>query len=150
MRIFPRLQELVDLQGQSLGRSTWVPVSQDMIDGFADITGDHQWIHTNPQRCRDELDMPTIAHGFLTLSMIPRFIMEVVHVESVKRIVNYGINNIRFTQPVPVNSNIRGHVTLDRAVMRKEMTRLVFGIAIEIEAGDKPVAVAEMITLMFE
>lgn len=150
MRTFPRLSDLAAEQGKSLGKSEWVTVTQEMIDQFAEVTGDHQWIHTDPERCKKELDMPTIAHGFLTLSMIPNFIMEILLVESAKRIINYGVNNIRFTSPVPVNSEIRGHVRLNRASVRPDMSRIIFGIEIEIRGGDKPVAVAEMVTLMFE
>lgn len=150
MRKFSRLGELAALEGESLGRSDWVPISQEMIDDFADVTGDHQWIHTDPERCRRELDMPTIAHGFLTLSLIPRLVAEIVHVESVKRIVNYGIDKIRFTAPVQVDSRIRCHLTLKRAVMRTNMTRIVFGVEMEIDGSDKPVARADLIALMFE
>ncbi len=150
MRTFPRLCDLAAEKGNELGTSEWIHISQAMIDNFAEVTGDKQWIHTDPERTRTELDMPTIAHGFLTLSLLPRFMQEVFTVESVKRFINYGSNKIRFINMVPVNSEIRGRAVLKKAVLSDKMLRAVFEITVELKGTDKPVAVFEAITLLYE
>ncbi len=150
MRIFPRLCDLASKKGKHLGTSNWVRIDQQMIDDFAEVTGDRQWIHVNPERCQKELDMPTIAHGYLTLSLLPRFMQEVFTVESVKHFINYGSNKIRFISVVPVNSDIRGRAVLKKAVLSQGMLRAVFEITVELKGADKPVAVFEAITLLYE
>jgi len=150
MRIFPRMSDLAAEKGNYLGTSDWVLVDQPMIDAFAKATGDEQWIHTDPERTQKELGMPTIAHGFLTLSLLPRFMNEVFSVESVKRFINYGSNKIRFLNMVPVDSEIRGRAVLQKAVLGETMLRAVFEITVEMKGADKPVAVFEAITLLYE
>ena len=150
MRDFPRLADLAALKGTELGTSQWVTITQQMIDDFADVTGDKQWIHIDPERTRKELGIATIAHGFLTISMLPRFMQEVFHVQSVKRIINYGSNKIRFIGMVPVNSRIRGRAVLAKAVLSNASLRATFEISVEMEGSEKPVAFAESIVLMFE
>jgi len=150
MRKFSQLSDLAAEKGNHIGTSSWVQIDQPMIDAFAEVTGDKQWIHTDPERTRKELDMPTIAHGFLTLSLLPRFMSEVFTVESVKRFINYGSNKIRFINMVPVNSDIRGRAVLKKAVLSDKMLRAVFEITVELKGADKPVAVFEAITLLYE
>lgn len=150
MRVFPRLSDLAAEKGNCLGSSDWVHIDQPMIDAFANVTGDNQWIHTDPVRTEKELNMPTIAHGYLTLSLLPRFMQEVFTVESVERFINYGSNKIRFIGMVPVNSDIRGRAVLKKAVLGKQMLRAVFEITVELKGSDKPVAIFEAITLLYE
>ena len=150
MRIFPSLSELAQEQGKEIGVSEWLEISQQRINQFAEATGDHQWIHVDPERTRKELDMDTIAHGYLTMSLIPGFIYQVFEVTSVKRIINYGANKIRFTNMVPVNSRLRGRISLQRAVLSSSSLRAICDVVVEIEGQRKPALKAEIITLMYE
>jgi acyl dehydratase len=150
MRVFPTLSDLAAEQGKLLGTSSWVDVPQSRIDLFADATEDHQWIHTDPARTRAELGMPTIAHGYLTLSMIPSFMYEIFRIESATRIINYGANKIRFLNMVPSGSRIRGSITLQRAELSNGTLRTTSEVAVEIEGQSKPALVAEIIMLFFE
>jgi acyl dehydratase len=150
MLILDRLGDLVRLEGQMLGRSSWHPIDQARIDNFARATGDDQWIHTDPARTLAELGEPTIAHGFLTLSMIPVVMYEIVMVKSVTRMINYGANRIRFVAPVPAGTRIRGHAKLARATHKANQLSAVFEVTIEIEGSDKPAVIAEIITMFYE
>jgi acyl dehydratase len=150
MRVFPRLSDLAANQGQLLGTSSWLQMSQARIDLFAEATEDHQWIHTDPVRTQAELGQPTIAHGYLTLSLIPHFMDEIMRVESVQRIINYGAERIRFLNMVPVDSRLRGAITLQRADLTNGCLRTNCEIAIEIEGAGKPALVAEVIMLFYE
>jgi len=150
MRKFLRLSDLAAEKGNCLGTSDWVLIDQPMIDAFAKVTGDEQWIHIDPERTRKELDMSTIAHGYLTLSLLPRFMSDVFTVESVKRFINYGSNKIRFLNMVPVDSEIRGRAVLQKAVLGETMLRAVFEITVELKGAEKPVAVFEAIALLYE
>ena len=150
MRTFSRLKDLADAKGNLLGTSNWVRIDQAKIDAFADATGDKQWIHTDPERTQSELGMTTIAHGYLTLSLVPVFMAEIFTVESVKRFINYGSNKIRFVGMVPVDSDIRGRAVLKKAVLSQGRLRAVFEITVEMKAAQKPVAVFEAITLIYE
>src|SRR5690606_23845464 len=98
--------------GTQLGASDWLTVDQKRIDGFADATGDHQWIHVDPERAKNGPFGRTIAHGFLTLSLVPIFSSQVFRLENVKMGINYGLNKVRFTAPVPVGSRLRGSFEL--------------------------------------
>ncbi len=150
MRVFPRLNDLAAEQGRLLGMSSWLEMSQNRIDLFAQATDDHQWIHTDPQRTLAELGQPTIAHGYLTLSLIPRFMGEVMRVESASRIINYGANRIRFLNMVPVQARVRGAITLQLADLNNGCLRTNCSVAVEIEGADKPALVAEVVMLLFE
>ena len=150
MRVFPQLSDLAAEQGQLLGTSSWLAMSQSRIDLFADATGDHQWIHTDPERTQAELGQSTIAHGYLTLSLIPRFMEEILRVESATRIINYGAERIRFLNMVPVEARVRGAITLRRADLKDGCLRTNCEIAVEIEGADKPALVAEVIMLFYE
>lgn len=150
MRHFSRLKDLAAEEGNLLGKSSWLSMPQSRIDLFADATEDHQWIHTDPQRTQSELGTPTIAHGYLTLAMIPHFMDEIVRVESAKHIINYGANRIRFPNMVPVDSRIRASLTLQRAELNNGCLRTTYEIAVEIEGAVKPALVAEVIMLHYE
>ncbi len=136
--------------GKPLGSSEWVTVTQAMIDTFADATGDHQWIHVDVARAKAE--MPggsTIAHGFLTLSLLPRLAATVYRIERKSRGVNYGSNRVRFTAPVPAGSRIRAHVTLKASEPVDGGRRLISETAIEVEGQARPALVAETIGIVY-
>jgi len=137
--------------GKSLGSSAWFMVTQSMIDKFAEATGDHQWIHVDVERAKR--DMPggkTIAHGFLTLSLIPRLGQEIVAIRKRSRALNYGSNKVRFTAPVPVGSRIRLTQALKASEKVDGGRRLIYEATIEIEGATRPALVAETITLVFD
>lgn len=150
MRRFETLSEFSDLQGTEIGVSDWLTITQERINGFAEATGDHQWIHVDPERTQSELSMSTIAHGFLTLSLLPKFIHEIFTIGSVTHAINYGANKIRFTNAVPVGSRVRGRVNLNRAVLGTGTLRAMSTVTVEIEDAPKPALVAETITLFYE
>ncbi len=150
MREFDTLADLEAAVGEHIGTSEWVTITQQMINEFAEVTGDHQWIHTDPERTKKELDMTTIAHGYLTLSMVPRFMDEIFKLKSVKRVVNYGSDKIRFTNMVPVDSRIRGKAVLKELKFKRKFWYCVFELTVEIEGAAKPALLAETITLLFE
>ncbi|HEY2097631.1 MAG TPA: MaoC family dehydratase, partial [Pseudonocardia sp.] len=112
MRVFNGADELKAAVGEQLGTSDWVTVEQKQIDTFAEATGDHQWIHVDAEKAKDGPFGGTIAHGYLTLSLLPVFSAQVYKVENVKMGINYGLNKVRFTSPVPVNSRLRGSFEL--------------------------------------
>lgn len=150
MRVFARLSDLAAEEGNELGTSSWADMPQSRIDLFAEATDDHQWIHVDPHRTRSELGLPTIAHGYLTLSMIPRFMAEIFRVESATRIINYGANRVRFLNMVPAGSRIRGTMRLERADLSNGYLRTTSEVSVEIEGESKPALVAEVIMLFYE
>lgn len=150
MRVFDRLTDLAAEQGNELGTSEWVDIPQGRIDLFADATGDHQWIHVDPERTQAELRMAPIAHGYLSLSMIPAFMYEVFRIDGARRIINYGANKVRFTNMVPVNSRLRGRIALKDADLSNGCLRTILETTVEIEGQSKPALVAEVIMLFYE
>ncbi len=137
--------------GQQLGTSAWLTVTQAMINLFAQATGDHQWIHVDVERARTQ--MPggqTIAHGYLTLSLLPKLTASIFHIRRRSRGVNYGSNKVRFTQPVPAGSRIRAHVTLIAVDPVTDGQRLTMKVSVEIEGTDRPALVAETIVLAYD
>ncbi len=148
MRIFNSLAELAAAQGEHLGSSDWHEVTQQQIDTFADATGDHQWIHVDPERAKDGPFGTTIAHGFLTLSLAPKFAWEVYEVRNLAMAVNYGCNKVRFPAPVPVGSRLRGDVELVSVIETPSGSQVTTGITVVIEGSDKPACVAEMVAVM--
>lgn len=147
MRIISRLADLKSMIGQELAVSNWFAVTQQRIDQFAQATGDHQWIHVDPDRAATGPFGKTIAHGFLTLSMLPLFIQDALRFDDVRMSVNYGLNRVRFTSPVPVDSELRARFRLlsveDVAGSGMQVT---VEVTIERQGSDKPVCVAEAIT----
>ena len=137
--------------GEALGTGDWVTVTQAMIDTFADATGDHQWIHVDIARAQAELPGgTTIAHGFLTLSLLPMLTTSAYRIKQRSRGVNYGSNKVRFTNPVPAGARVRVHVRLKASEPVDGGRRLVTEATVEIEGKDRPALVAEIITVAYE
>ena len=137
--------------GKQIGTSEWVLVDQAMIDKFAEATGDHQWIHVDVARAKQE--MPggkTIAHGYLTLSLLPRLSHDILQIRHRSRGINYGSNKVRFTAPVPAGSRVRLHQTLKNVEDIEGGVRLTFDSRIEVEGSSRPALVAENIGLAFD
>src|SRR6202161_1209185 len=112
MRTFDSVADLTAIQGQSIGQSDWVTISQDDVNLFADATGDHQWIHVDPEKAAAGPFGKTIAHGFMTLSLLPRLQHQMYTVNGIKLAINYGLNKVRFPAPVPVGSKVRAQTSL--------------------------------------
>jgi len=140
-RIINGIEELKTLTGQEIGISDWINVTQDMIDRFAYVTGDHQWIHVDPERAKRETPFgSTIAHGFLTVSLLPQLSQQTITVKGdYKMRINYGFNRLRFVSPVRAGSRIRARFTAQK-VTDNEVTWLV---TVDVEGQDKPAVVAE-------
>ena len=137
--------------GKKLGTSEWITVDQATINLFAEATGDHQWIHIDVERAARE--MPggrTIAHGFLTLSLLPRMTPTIYRVLKRSRSINYGSNKVRFTNPVPAGSRVRLHVTLKAVEPIKGGVRCTFENEMELEGSDRPCLVAETMSLTYD
>lgn len=151
MHVFASLDDLVATEeGTELGVSSWLSVDQTMIDTFAQATGDHQWIHTDPDRAAQGPFGRTIAHGFLTLSLLPQLASEVYRVEGVRMAVNYGLDKVRFLAPVTVDSRLRVTSRLLRTETRGEgVVRVFLESTIEIEGTDKPACVAQTIAQIY-
>lgn len=150
MRIFENLKEYAAAAGEEMGVSDWLQIDQERINLFADATGDHQWIHLDAERAQKELGMPTIAHGFLTLSLLPMLTSGISGVKSVSRGINYGANKLRFTNMVPVNSRVRARVKLLSAEEKAGGMLFTSEVSIEIDGNDRPALIAETLTLLFE
>ncbi|GAB4927830.1 dehydratase [Mycobacterium kiyosense] len=150
MRVISGIEEAVAAVGQELGVSQWITVDQERINAFADATGDQQWIHVDVERARTESPSgATIAHGFLTLSLIPALSKENYRVDNAKMGINYGLNRVRFLAPVPAGSRIRLRSELVEAKKVNETTvDLTVRQTVELEGSDKPAAVAEVIARM--
>lgn len=137
--------------GQTLGTSEWVPIDQATIDAFAKATGDHQWIHVDVERAKREMpDGKTIAHGYLTLSLLPRLSEGIYRIRHTSRGINYGSNKVRFTAPVPVGSRVRLHQVLKSVEDVAGGVRLTFDSTVELEGSDKPALIAEALVLAFD
>ncbi len=145
-RIFTSAEELKAAVGEQLGYSDWLEVDQKRIDLFADATGDHQWIHVDPEKAAAGPFGTTIAHGYLTLSLLPLLVPQVLKVENVKMGVNYGTNKVRFPATVPVGSRLRAAVTLADVTEAGGGVQITTAVTIEREGGDKPVCVAESVS----
>ncbi|WP_018618643.1 MaoC family dehydratase [Spirosoma luteum] len=151
MITFADLSEFTAHTGQSLGETDYIIITQEMIDLFAQATGDHQWIHTHPERASKESPYKTpIAHGFLTLSLAPRLMAQLYRIESVKMGINYGANKIRFTNAVPVNSKLRMRGWLHHTESQNNGLRVITECVFEVEGATKPACIAELITFLLE
>ncbi|HYB42396.1 MAG TPA: MaoC family dehydratase [Candidatus Methylomirabilis sp.] len=137
--------------GQELGPSEWLTVTQEMIDKFADATGDHQWIHVDAERAKRELPGgKTIAHGYLTLSLLPRLAPTLMKIEKRRRGLNYGSNKIRFISPVPAGGRIRLRQRLVNAEETKDGgVRVTSEMTVEVEGSERPAMVAETISVVY-
>ena len=149
MRVFNGVDDLRTAVGTTVGSSDWMTVEQGQIDGFADATHDHQWIHVDLDRAAEGPIGTPIAHGFLTLSLLPALIGQVYKVDGVKMGVNYGLNKVRFTSPVPVGSKVRGTVELVEVGDVSGGVQLVNKVTVEIEGSDRPALVAEWLTRQY-
>ena len=147
-RVFPDLDSFTAAVGERLGRSAWHTVTQDQIDLFADATLDHQWIHVDPERAAAGPFGAPIAHGFLTLSLIPRLAKDVYRVDGLSMGINYGLNKVRFPQPVKVGQRIRGSAELTEAAPGKQGTQAVVRWTLEIDGEAKPACIAEMVSVL--
>ena len=139
------LEMLRDKVGEHLASSDWITVDQARIDLFAAATGDHQWIHVDPLRAAKGPFGTTIAHGFLTLSLLPEIAQSALAIDDVKMSVNYGLNRVRFMAPVPAGSRVRGHLKLKSFEDIQGGAQLVTEVTIEREGADKPACVAETV-----
>jgi len=147
MHIFNDLSDLKTAVGTEVGVSDWIEITQDRINKFAEATGDEQWIHVDTERAaRESPGGKTIAHGLLSLSLIPMFIRSIIGVKGLKNTLNYGANRIRYLSPVPAGSRLRGRVTVVAAEdVPPDALRVTYQVTIEIEGGKRPACVAEVI-----
>ncbi|HEY8373328.1 MAG TPA: MaoC family dehydratase [Pseudonocardiaceae bacterium] len=148
MRVFSDLEELARAKGEHLGYSTWHTVTQEQVNLFADATGDHQWIHVDPERATQGPFGTTIAHGYLTLSLIPKLAQEIYRVDGLRMGINYGTNKVRFPHPVPVGSRVRAGAELVEVRDVPQGKQVVMRYTVEIEGKDKPACVAEAVVLL--
>ena len=145
--VFETPADLQQAVGQHLGYSDWLEITQERIDLFADATGDHQWIHVDPERAREGPFGATIAHGYLTQSLVNHFLPQILEVRGISMGVNYGADRLRFPAPVPVGSRIRGGGELLRAEPTKDgAIQAVVRVTVEIEGGDRPACVIDTIS----
>jgi acyl dehydratase len=149
VKTYQNLAELQALVGSSIGTSDWVSIDQGRIDKFADVTGDDQWIHVDPKRAAAGMFGSTVAHGFLTLSLLPYFIRSSHKVDGARMSVNYGLNRVRFPAPVPVNSRLRAHFKLLSFEPIEGGVQLITEVTVEREGQAKPVCVAESVGRLY-
>ena len=142
------IDELKAKVGEELGVSEWHEVTQPEIDAFADATGDHQWIHVDPERAKSGPFGTTIAHGYLTLSLAPMLSSEIWTIEGITMAVNYGSNKVRFTQPVPVGSRVRGSIVLDSVDESPKGAQVAMTLTVEIEGQERPACVAQTLSVI--
>ncbi|MGB8962478.1 MAG: MaoC family dehydratase [Pseudonocardiaceae bacterium] len=149
MRVFSGADELLAAAGEQLGTSGWMTIEQQRVNAFADATEDHQWIHIDPQRAAAGPFGTTIAHGFLTLSLLPHLIDQTYRVEGTTMVINYGLNKVRFPAPVPVGSTVRAEVALAAATEVTGGLQLVVRASLQIEGNAKPGCVADWVTRVY-
>ena len=144
MKTFQTLAELAACVGQEVAVSDWLTVTQAQVNLFAEATGDHQWIHVNPEKAAAGPFGAPIAHGFLTLSLIPKFFESSLDIVGSRMGVNYGLNKVRFTAPVPVGSRLRAHMLLLASEpIDNQGVQMTWKVTVELEGSDKPVCIAE-------
>lgn len=147
MRTFRTLADLAALVGQEVATSDWVTITQQQVNLFAEATGDHQWIHVDVERASAGPFGAPIAHGFLTLSLLPKFFESALEVLETRMGVNYGLNRVRFTAPVPVGSRLRAHLKLlECQALPDNGWQMTWGVTVEREGAEKPVCIAESLT----
>ncbi|MBZ5741361.1 MaoC family dehydratase [Nocardioides mangrovi] len=150
MRVFTTLDEVSAAKGEELGSSEWLTIDQDRVNQFAEATGDHQWIHVDVERAASGPFGGTIAHGYLTLSLVPFLGSQVMSFETPGAKLNYGANKVRFPHPVLVGSRIRAHVALADVADLPSGKQATIRYTVEIEGVDKPACVAETVVLLLE
>ncbi|AEF38179.1 MAG: MaoC family dehydratase [Mycolicibacter algericus] len=146
MRTFESIEELAACQGEPIGQSEWVTITQEAVNLFADATGDHQWIHVDPERAADGPFGTTIAHGYLTLAMLPKLMAQISRLEGVKLAINYGLNKVRFPAPVPVGSKIRAETSVVEVTdVGGGAQQVTYSTTVSIDGSAKPACVAESV-----
>ena len=148
MRVFTTLDEVSDAVGEELGASEWLPVEQERVDEFAAATGDHQWIHVDVEKAKAGPFGGTIAHGYLTLSLLPFLGSQVFGLETPGAKLNYGVNKVRFPSPLPVGSRIRARVSVAGVTDLPAGKQMTLKHVVEIDGSDKPACVAETVVLL--
>ena len=149
MNTYDHLADLAALEGQVLGTSDWRPIEQSRIDQFAQATGDAQWIHVDPARAAAGPFGTTVAHGFLTLSLLPELAVGAFRIADVRMGLNYGLDRVRFPSPVPVDSRLRAVCVLERFEPIAGGAQLTLAVTVEREGGAKPACVASWVTRHF-
>ncbi len=148
-KVFQHPNELLSAVGEQLGHSDWLEIDQQRVNLFADATGDHQWIHVDPEKAKDGPFGQCIAHGYLTLSLVNLFLPQIIDVQGISMGVNVGCERIRFPAPVPVGSRIRGVGELVSADEMKGGVQSVVRVTVEIEGSEKPACVVDTISRYF-
>jgi acyl dehydratase len=148
VRAFASLDEFKAAAGEEIGTSEWHTVTQEQINTFADATGDHQWIHVDPEMAAKGPFGTTIAHGYLTLALLPMFGEQIYSIEGLAFGMNYGANKVRFPSPVPVDSRVRATATLKETSEIAIGTQGIVNFVIELEGSEKPACVAEVVFVM--
>ena len=143
------LDQLMGSEGKDLGTSSWHEVTQKDIDTFAEVTGDHQWIHVDPERAKETPFGGTIAHGYYTLSLAPRFSYEIFELEGFAFGLNYGLNKVRFPAALPVGSRVRMRAKVAGVEEIQGGAQFTLELTFEHEGGDKPVCVAESLARVY-
>ncbi len=150
MRVITSIEDAKALEGEEVGLSDWIVIDQNRIDQFAEATGDYQWIHVDTERAGREMpDGKTIAHGYLTLALIPGLTGNFVDIPNLARAINFGVNKVRFYTPVPVGSRVRGRATVLKAQRRAGALLLTSEVRIEVDGERKPACVAETLGMYF-
>lgn len=145
--IFEKPADLLEANGRALGQSAWLEVTQERVNQFADATGDHQWIHVDPEKAKDGPYGTTIAHGYLTLSLVNLFLPELIEVRNTSMGVNYGTDKTRFPAPVPVGSRIRGVGEIVHVEeVKNGAVQVTVRVTVEVEGGDRPACVVDTIS----
>lgn len=148
--VFETPRDMLGQEGLSLGASDWMTVEQSMIDAFADLTGDHQWIHVDPARAANGPFGKTIAHGYFTLSLVNGFLPDLIDVRGFSAGVNYGADYLRFIAPVPVGSRLRCAGEIRKVeVVKDDAVQATYRLTMEIEGGDRPACVVDAIARYF-
>ena len=148
MITFTTFEELAAAAGNELGTSEWVEITQERVDQFADATGDHQWIHVDVEKAKTGPFGGTIAHGYLTLSLVPWMGSEIFSLDTPGAKLNYGVNKVRFTNPVLVGKRIRLHITMGEVTEIPAGRQVTLNHKIEIEDEEKPACIAETVVLL--
>jgi acyl dehydratase len=145
-----KFEDLKALEGEEIGISKWYQVTQEQINQFAESTNDHQWIHTDVERAKQEMaDGKTIAHGYLTLAMIPAMTADFIAFSNLKSAINYGVNKVRFMNMVQVESKIRARATIKMTRKRSEAIQVIGQTTVEIEGQTKPACIAETVSFYY-
>ncbi len=150
IKVFENCKELHNWVGKEVAVTEWLNVTQQRIDDFAKASGDHQWIHVDPERAAKSPFGATIAHGFLTMSLMSQFMYEAVEISSVRMGINYGLNRLRFVSPVKVNSDIRARFVLASIEDLKDGVQSTWNVTVEIKGSEKPALIAEWVTRRHE